>query len=87
MSSVRMCDKCRAIFSENEEGWTTMAGSRTMRDKNGNKRQEQTAIDFCVTCSNSTFGNTEEPPVVPAVEGHYDRRYTEQLERENGLNG
>lgn len=65
-----------------------MAGARQVRDKSGNKRTEQTAIDFCPTCSNQTFGgdgNTPEPPRVPAVEGHYDPRYTKQLEEDNDL--
>jgi ribosomal protein L37AE/L43A len=84
MSSVRMCDKCKVIFSENDEGWTTLAGARRVRnERDGGYRQEQTAIDFCSTCSGSMTGGTT--PKVPAVEGRYDPRYTQQLEKETGI--
>lgn len=30
MSAVRMCDRCGNIFSEREDGWTTLSGTRIL---------------------------------------------------------
>jgi hypothetical protein len=81
MSAVRMCDTCHAIFSENDPDWTTVAGARRIRDtRTGEVRNVQMALDECGKCTSSRLGPAE--PIVPAVEGRYDERYTRQLEKE-----
>jgi hypothetical protein len=86
MSSVRMCDSCHAIFSENDPDWTTVAGSRRQRDpRTGEIRNVNLALDECGKCTQKRLGPAE--PIVPPVEGRYDERYTRQLEREVIDNG
>lgn len=58
MSSVRMCDQCGNIFSENSEGWTTFSGSRQRRREDGSRFTETITQDACVSCSN----RFQEPP-------------------------
>lgn len=55
MSSVRMCDNCGKVFSENEEGWTTFSGSKVKRDKYGDRYTETISKDACADCSTNTF--------------------------------
>lgn len=79
MSSVRMCDTCFAVFSENDPDWATMAGSRVMRDPNtGQTKRVEAAMDTCGPCTQKRMGPAT--PVVPPVQGRYDERYTRQLE-------
>lgn len=87
MSTVRLCDKCNVIFSENQEGWTSASGSRRVRNTNtGAMMTQEIALDYCPRCSDlMAGGNIPEEPRVPPVVGRYDERYTRQLEREAGL--
>ncbi len=55
MSSVRMCDRCQVIFSENDADWSTTTGSVQRRRENGQRFNEQVTIDLCSSC---TRGNT-----------------------------
>lgn len=82
MSTVRLCDRCNSIFSENREGWTTASGSRRVRNSRGEMITETVALDYCPPCSGEVMGNISEEPTVPPVKGRYDARYTRQLERE-----
>ena len=61
MSSVRMCDRCGNVFSENSEGWST--DSRTVnRIRDDGKRYTVTMqVDQCADCVGSPA------PVVPRV--------------------
>src|SRR5882672_8364638 len=85
MSTVRLCDRCNTIFSENKEGWTTASGSRRVRNSRGEMITETIALDYCPACSEDVMGNNQEEVSVPAVKGRYDKRYTRQLEREAGI--
>lgn len=51
MSTVRMCDRCGNIFSEREDGWTSMQGTTMRRDEKGQMRQTTEALDACPRCS------------------------------------
>lgn len=59
MSSVRMCDNCGKVFSENEEGWTTFTGSKMKRDRYGDRYTETVQKDACADCSKSTFNQAQ----------------------------
>lgn len=68
MSSVRMCDRCGRIFSENEEGWTSFTGTRLVRDPQTKRRiPEATQADMCSTCSDVAAQATR-PVLEPAPE-------------------
>lgn len=67
MSSVRMCDNCGVVFSENEEGWTTFTGSKMNKDKYGDKYSETVHKDACAKCSGATFSDS--PKVIEAEKG------------------
>ena len=75
MSSVRMCDRCALIFSENEEGWTTFGGSRKIKGQ-----WKDVTQDACPGCSNSMFGETTSPriqlPPPSRIELEYAERHT-----------
>lgn len=58
MSAVRMCDRCGAIFSEREDGWTTFTGTRVARDQHGQQRNTTEQIDTCAAC---TIGPAQTP--------------------------
>lgn len=66
MSAIRGCDKCGYIFFENAEGWSSMAGTRNVRDANGVLKPKTAQLDFCPTCSEAMDGggNTQQPPTV-----------------------
>lgn len=48
-----MCDRCGQIFSEREDGWTTMTGTTMRRAENGSMRQTSEQLDACPRCSGS----------------------------------
>jgi hypothetical protein len=52
VSSVRMCDRCGNIFSENDLDWSTATGTKQRRRENGTRYTEQTTIDQCASCTN-----------------------------------
>ncbi len=55
MSSVRMCDKCARIFSENEEDWSTFSGTRQRRDQQSGRKFAETVVqDACPECTNGS---------------------------------
>ena len=47
MSSVRMCDNCREIFSENDPGWQR----GTIQQLQGDGSVLRVASDLCPTCA------------------------------------
>lgn len=51
MSSVRMCDKCSTVFSENEDGWQTFTATTMVEDETGNKTQKVQHLDTCPACA------------------------------------
>ena len=51
MSSVRMCDKCGAVFSELESGWQTYSATTTIEDQDGGRRTVTRAMDGCAGCA------------------------------------
>lgn len=63
MSSVRMCDGCGVIFSENEEGWSSTNGGIQRRRDNGARFTEQVNVDLCAAC---TSGDKRPAPRLPA---------------------
>lgn len=85
MSTPRICDKCKAIFSENEEGWSSSPTVIKKRDERGRLNEITLQFDQCPKCVDELTGNNNAPVRVPPVEGRYDERYTRQLEREAGI--
>ncbi len=51
MSTVRMCDKCGKIFSENTDGWQTFTGATVRRGSDGVRRSEVVSMDACTSCA------------------------------------
>lgn len=51
MSSVRMCDRCGQIFSENADGWDTYTVNKKTRDEDGNVKVRTEVRDACPDCS------------------------------------
>jgi uncharacterized protein YbbK (DUF523 family) len=51
MSTVRMCDRCGEVFSEREDGWTTMTGTTMRRDEKGDMKRTTEQLDACPGCS------------------------------------
>lgn len=62
MSSVRMCDKCGNIFSENDDGWSTFSGTAMRRREDGSRYSESVSQDACAACTGGNNG-----PVVPRI--------------------
>lgn len=57
MSHVRMCDRCRIIFSENDDDWSTFSGVRRNRDpETGRIVNTQIEQDACSNCTNKMMG-------------------------------
>lgn len=54
MSSVRMCDKCSRVFSENEEGWQTASLQTVEYDDSGNQITVPIRHDLCSDCAVET---------------------------------
>ena len=50
MSSVRLCDGCGELFSENVEGWATQSATITKRDDNGRPVAVSAQLDKCPVC-------------------------------------
>lgn len=92
MSSVRMCDKCGEIFSENQDGWSTFSGTAMRRREDGTRFQETVAQDACTTC---TAGPQQVTPRIPIGAAPFpepapsparaDPAYTAALEHELGM--
>lgn len=96
MSSVRMCDRCGNIFSENAEDWSTFTGAVKRKREDGSRYTEQIVQDACPSCTAGTppatvprVALTAEaapfPPPGPPAPGHYDPLYTRELEHELGM--
>jgi hypothetical protein len=94
MSSVRMCDKCGNIFSENEEDWSTFTGAVKRRREDGSRYTEQISQDACPVCTGGTqvvtprvaIGAAPFPaPSGAAPAGHADPLRIQALEHELGM--
>lgn len=51
MSSVRMCDRCTTIFSENADGWATQTASIQTRNADGKLITKSAQLDKCPDCT------------------------------------
>lgn len=79
MSSIRMCDKCGTIFSENEEDWSTGVATQFYTDEKGVRRQREQQRDQCGAC-NGTPQTIRPRLTIP--EGTPDYAKIKQLEAE-----
>lgn len=61
MSSVRMCDRCGNVFSENDEGWSTDSRTVNRTREDGKRYTVGMQVDQCAPC----VGNPG--PVVPRL--------------------
>jgi hypothetical protein len=76
MSSVRMCDQCGVVFSENEDNWSSVAGQRRIVDQvTGKASLENVQQDRCGDCT--TIGMSPRPPIQPL---QINRRYDHDVE-------
>jgi hypothetical protein len=58
-----MCDKCGSIFSEKDEGWSTMTGTRYVTNSETGKRvQISDDMDMCGACNTDLM---ERPRMIP----------------------
>lgn len=93
MSSVRMCDKCGNIFSENEEDWSTFTGAVKRRREDGSRYTEQISQDACPVCTGGVqavtprvaIGGAPFPAAGAAPAGHADPLRIKALEHELGM--
>lgn len=51
MSSVRMCDKCKVVFSELDEGWQTYSSATVIYDEDGQAQTIRQQMDACPDCA------------------------------------
>lgn len=64
MSSVRMCDRCGNVFSENTDGWTTVSGSRRVRNAETKRYyMQEVTQDYCGPCAKSIYEDAPTPMV------------------------
>lgn len=71
MSSVRMCDRCGTIFSENAEDWSTFSGVRRIKDKaTGRYVNDEIQQDACPRCTAKIY----EPVGMAAIQNGVDDR-------------
>lgn len=54
MSSVRMCDKCKTVFSENDAGWQTFTANTVDYDEEGRQTSVPIRQDLCAGCAIDT---------------------------------
>jgi hypothetical protein len=68
MSSVRMCDnaKCRNLFSENDDGWSTDSRNVQRRNPDGSMYTVRMQIDLCATCVGTEDGTVTSPRLAEA---------------------
>ena len=69
MSTVRMCDKCGAIFPEGVEGSGVGQATMMVKDSRGRTVPETRTQDICPLCSN---GGTPTPRLA-LTDGQADR--------------
>lgn len=91
MSSVRMCDKCGYIFSENAADWSTFSGSVQRQREDGSRYFETIQQDACPECTagaRPTAPRLAIPsqPAAPRIsDGKPDYDRIAELERQNGI--
>jgi hypothetical protein len=95
MSSVRMCDKCGNIFSENAEDWSTFTGAVKRKREDGSRYTEQITQDACPSCTAGTPVITPRLAIAPEAApfpadhpvppGHADPARIKELEHELGM--
>lgn len=73
MSSVRMCDKCKTVFSELDDGWQTYQATTVVYDDDGEAKTIHQRMDACPECAS-----------VPVRRKRSEtEKRIDQLEREN----
>lgn len=66
MSTVRLCDRCGAIFAEAGEGTSTGQVTVMVRDPySGQSRPVQKSQDFCQECTSKSIAS--EPRAIATV--------------------
>lgn len=75
MSSVRMCDRCGAVFSELAEGWQTYQGTTIKRDDDGRRITVAVNQDACPDCAIPLDPPTAKTP--HTNDGFFERKQLE----------
>lgn len=75
MSSVRMCDRCGAVFSELVEGWQTYQALTFKRDDEGRRVSVPVSQDACPTCAIPL--EAPEPMTPHTNDGFFERKQLE----------
>lgn len=79
-----MCDKCKTVFSELEDGWQTFSATTIRRDDEGRSINVQATMDACPSCALvPTHQFRKELQAVQ--EGDALQASIAKLERENGI--
>jgi hypothetical protein len=88
MSSVRMCDSCGFVFSENAEGWSNMTGNRMVRNTETGKMEAKNAsVDYCSDCTEGmSNGAAVTRPQTPAARPRHALTNGEQTQANGGSN-
>ena len=84
MSSVRMCDKCKTVFSELEDGWQAFTASTMKRDDNGRMVPVQQVLDCCPSCALIPEPQFQKE-LEAAANGEEVQQRIAKLERELGI--
>ena len=84
MSSVRMCDNCGFVFSENAEGWSNMTGNRMVRNaESGRMEPKGDSVDWCADCTEAmSNGSVNNRPQTPAAQSR--KSITATVEQNQG---
>ena len=76
MSSVRMCDRCSAVFSEREDGWSSQNAEINVRDpESGRMFTREVQMDSCAACTAIMVGKAQRPMIMP--ENRVNAQYEE----------
>lgn len=73
-----MCDSCGLVFSENDDGWTTLTGTMQLKNENGKRYTKEVVQDKCIACTASALAETTIPrtalPAPSRTELLYERQ-------------
>jgi hypothetical protein len=79
-----MCDKCKTVFSELEDGWQTFTVNTMKLDEEGRRVPLQQALDACPSCALIPQHQFQKE-LDAAREGDELQQRIAKLERETGI--
>lgn len=82
MSSVRMCDKCKTVFSELDEGWQTYTATTLQYDEDDRAKPITQYMDMCPACAVTPIKKRSKA----AIQASEQERRIRELEEKVGMN-